>query len=400
MEILVSLKNQRSFLKYVLLLGVSLLLTGFFWQQSTTRLQTLFYIFVVSPILLSIVHQVKIYSYNRLFWLALAVLSYTFISTFWSQTFSSESVFHYFKCLALLLSLFFAVNYVVIHFPRYQNSILHVMLILAAILSVYNLYVFFSSNFLASRMVGWGLLENANIAAQVFGVMVIFALLKFFTTSSKVQMVFYFVLGSILTLEIIFFKSRGQMLALAVAILAIINFVPNANLKRFIPVAVIILLLMLYLVFATDLMSLIANRDASFDCRKIIWTELWNSAIQSPIFGRGMGSSPGYEAYCLKQSSAPFPGTHSVYMHVFLYSGLIGVLLAVSLIFYGINIARKSDNELTHFWGIVILYGSICLIANGDSFVSRPGVIWILFWIPFAFISANTFSRVELDKLN
>ena len=131
---------------------------------------------------------------------------------------------------------------------------------------------------------------------------------------------------------------------------------------------------------------MVFNRNLTFDCRLIIWKELWASAIQTPIFGRGTGASPGYTAYCLTR---PFFDPHSVYMSVFLHNGVVGVFLALLLTGHSIAVAYKSTHQHDTFWGIIIIYGFIALIPNGDSLVSRPNEVWMLFWIPVAFIASR-----------
>lgn len=376
-------------LGYVLLAGLSLMLTGYFWQEKTTRLQALYYIFVVTPIFLSLIHQVRSYNFNRLFWFAFALVFYSSFSVLWSDEPSAAAIFHYGKRIILLVSLFFAISYVTKKFPSYEDRILNIMLVFASILAVYNIYQLLTTVGLGGRISGWGLLDNANVTAQVFGVMFLFAFMQFLKCNSKPKILLYLLVSAIILAEMILNKSRGQLLALMVGIVLILYFSSRSSLKRLIPIGLFGIAVLFWLFYFTDFWNVIFNRGFNFDCRKVMWGELLETAFQTPIFGRGSGASSGYEAYCLAISNEPFLGTHSVYMHVFLYTGIVGVILGLITTVYATMKAYKSDHKNDKFWGIVIVYGFIALIPNGDSLISRPGVIWILFWIPLAFIASR-----------
>ena len=251
-----------------------------------------------------------------------------------------------------------------------------------------NIYIMLITVGLSGRISGHGLLDNANTTAEVFGVVFLFAFIQFLNSKQKKKVVIYLFVAAVIFLEMIFNKSRGQQLALFVGILLVICFVPRDNLKRLIPIALFGMIILGAMLYFTNILEMIFNRNLTFGCRSAIWKELWASAMQTPIFGRGSGSSTGYTAYC-KHSADPFIGTHSVYMGVFLHQGVVGVLLALSLTGSSIVAAYKSIHQHDAFWGIIIIYGFIALIPNGDSLISRPNEVWMLFWIPVAFIASR-----------
>jgi O-antigen ligase/polysaccharide polymerase Wzy-like membrane protein len=395
---LLSKEARYIILSYVLLIGLTLFLTGYFWQEKTTRLQTLYYILVVSPIFISIIHQVKSYQFNTVFLIFFLLVTYSAISVFWSDNISIENAFRQWKKVILLVSLFFSISYVGKKFPNYENNILNVMLFFAVILASYNIYDLLTTVGLAGRIQGHGLLDNANITAEVFGVMFLFSFMQFLKSEQKIKILIYLLIATVIFIEMLFNKSRGQQLALFVGVLLVICFVPRDKLKRLIPIALLGMVVLAVMLYFTNILEMVFDRNLTFDCRSTIWTELWASAMQTPIFGRGSGASAGYTAYCLKYPTEPFIGTHSVYMGVFLYQGVVGVLLALLLTGYSVAVAYKSIYQHDAFWGIIIIYGFIALIPNGDSLVSRPSEVWMLFWIPVAFIASrqkNAVPRAE-----
>jgi len=390
-KILSEIKSKKILyisLGYILLLGLSLFLTGYFWQEKATRLQTLYYLLVVTPVLLTIITQIKRYDFNLLFILAFSLIVYYAASVLWSDMLSSDTVFRQVKKVILLLSLFFSVSYVGKQFSDYDNKILHVILFFATSLALYNIYDLITTVGISSRIGGWGVLDNANTAAEVFGVLFLFAFMQFLKSDQKPKILIYLLISTIIFIEMILNKSRGQQLALFVGILLVIYFSPRQNLKRLIPILLLGVVSLGFILYSTDIIETIFNRNLRFDCRTAIWQELMTTAMQSPIFGRGAGASPGYEVYCSNQTSLYYHA-HSVYMNTFLHTGLVGVVLGLSLTGYAVIKAFNSTNKNDVFWGIVIIYGFIALLPNGDSLVPRPNEVWMLFWIPVAFIASR-----------
>lgn len=401
LSMLPQLEENRTLYKvlaYLLLIGLSLFLTGYFWQAKTTRLQTVYYLLVVAPVVFSLWHQIKDYPLNPLFYLAFIFILYSSLSFFWSDNITLSSAFHVFKKFVLLMSLFLAVNYVIKRFPRFEYVVLHLMLFFASVLAVYNIYDLSITEGLSGRISGWGVLDNANITAEVFGLIFIFAAIQFLETDNKLKVAIYFFICLLVIVEIFLNKSRGQQLALFIAILLIVFATPKERLKRLLPIVTVTVIGAILVFFFTDLFETIFNRKLGFSCRDTIWRDLLEqAALNSPIFGRGSGASAGYTTYCLELSPEALKGTHSVYMSIFLYQGAVGVLLALTLTIFAIYAAYRSKNKMDLFWAIIIIYGFIAFLPNGDSLVARPNERWMLFWIPLAFITSRYgFNREQM----
>lgn len=377
-------KIQYQILSYILLLGLSLFLTGYFWQEKLTRIQTLFYFLVVAPILLSLFYQIKNYPFNRIFLFSFLFVLYTVSSILWSENISIQTFFHEFKKFILLLSLFFAINHVSKNFPAFEINILNIMILVASVLAIFNIYSLLTTVGLEGRIGGWGYLDNAIVTAEVFGLIFLFSFMQFLNTKNKSMMLFYLIVAALILLEILLNKSRSQQFAMIIALFLILFFTPRENLKRLIPVAILSLAGLFYLVFFTERLGDIYNRGFSLHCRDTIWKDVLPTALETPFFGRGEGSSDGYVTYCHNEILL---GTHSTYLSIFLYQGLVGVFLALLATIEALRTAYKSQHEMDVFWGIIIIYGFITFSFNGDSLLSRPNEIWMLFWIPVAFIS-------------
>jgi len=382
-------KTTYLILSSVLLLGLTLFLTGYFWQAKSTRLQTVYYFLVVAPILLSFTYQIRNYSFNPLFFLSFTLILYTMTTVFWSEDVSIQSLFHQFKKGLLLLSLFLAVNHVRKRYPDFEANILNLMTFFAIFLAIYNIYTLMITTGLSGRIHGWGLLDNANVTAEVFGIIFLYTFMQFLKTENKTKMFVFLFISALILVEIFLNKSRGQQGALIIAIIISLYFVPGKNLKRLIPIAAVALASLILLIYSSNIIETIINRNAGFSCRDTIWADLLPSAMNTFFFGRGVGSSSGYITYCYELSNEPLSGTHSIYMYVLLYTGITGVGLGLLTTFYAVKTAFKSHNEFDKFWGIIIIYGFIAFIPNGDSLVSRPNEVWPLFWVPLAFISSR-----------
>ncbi len=390
MSIMNSLYQEKyiRIMSYLLLAGLTLFLTGFFWQASSSRLQTVYYLLVVAPVLLTLVYQIKHYPCTEIFLLSLLLILYSALSVFWSDDISAQAIFHQFKKVLLLISLFLAVYTVNNRFPKFEDSILKAMLICGSLLAVYNIYTMLVTTGITGRIYGWGVLDNANVTAEVFGLLFLYAFREFLQAKHKKTMMIYAFLLGILTVEIALNKSRGQQLALLIGIMLVLFSVRRENIKKLIPIAIFAVLSLIFLALFTDITDRVLNREFNLSCRDVIWKELFATAMNTPFFGRGAGSSAGFEAYC-QAVDITFTHAHSVYMAIFLYTGLIGVLLALILTIKTVISAYRSGHDKDSFWGIIIIYGFIAFLPNGDGLVSRPNETWALFWIPLAFIASR-----------
>ena len=198
----------------------------------------------------------------------------------------------------------------------------------------------------------------------------------------------YLAVLALLVMEIMLNKSRGQQLALLIGIILVLFTVEREKIRKLIPVAISGIMLLLFLALFTDITDSVLNRELNLSCRDVIWKELFSTAMNTPFFGRGAGSSAGFEAYC-KAVDVTYTHAHSVYLAIFLYTGLIGVILALGLTFQTVIAGIKSGQDKDLFWVIIIIYGFVAFLPNGDALVSRPNERWMLFWIPAAFIASR-----------
>lgn len=390
--------NQTTqIMSYVLLAGLSVFLSGFFWQASSSRLQTMYYLLVVLPVLLTLPYQIRGYPFNRIFALSSLLILYFSVSVFWSDDTSAAALFHQFKKILLLLSLFLAIYTVNHKFPKFEDTILKVMLLCGSILAIYNIINLFMTDGITGRIYGWGVLDNANVTAEVFGLLLLYAFREFLKSDHRAVMGIYIVVLVVLAIEIILNKSRGQQFALLIGIILVLFSVERENLKKLIPIALITIISLIFMALFTDITDRILNRELNLSCRDVIWKELLTTAFNTPYFGRGAGSSAGFEAYC-KAVDVTFTHTHSVYMAIFLYTGITGVLLALWLTTRTLLSAYHSGHEKDIFWAIIIIYGFIAFLPNGDGLVARPNELWMLFWIPVAFIASRQHRRINLHS--
>jgi len=387
---MLSKKTRFVVLDYFLFIGLVLLFTGFFWQLKTTRLQTSYYFWVVLPIVCSLFYHFKTYPFKRLFFFTFLFILYSVLSVFWSDNLSFSTFFSQFKKLILILSLFFAIAYINKKFIYFEKLVLHLMLFCAAFLAFYNIIDLVTTVGLDGRISGWGILDNANITAEVFGMVFIFSFICFLQTKDKIAAGGYFLLCLLFFIEILLNKSRGQQFALFITLILIILWLPKIYWKRLLGVIFGFFIVLLVFYFYSDFLTTIFNRKLTFSCRDTIWRDLLQSALKTPFFGRGEGASSGYITYCSEMAYQALIGTHSVYMNIFLYQGAMGLFLALLVIFYALKTAYQSKYKADCFWGMIIIYGLIAFIPNGDSLLSRPNEMWILFWIPLAFLASRT----------
>jgi exopolysaccharide production protein ExoQ len=132
------------------------------------------------------------------------------------------------------------------------------------------------------------------------------------------------------------------------------------------------------------------GRDMTLTDRTLLWTDIWNNAMKTPVLGVGMGAfwvgPPGYDMYPLPNWSLKTPEWrpeegHNGYLDIYVELGIGGVLLILGIIVKAF--AGALNHLQTDFqYGSLRLVLLLSIVLNNfteTSFLKGTHDFWFLF---------------------
>ena len=243
--------------------------------------------------------------------------------------------------------------------------------------------------------------EHPNLFAQYLGFAFLLALSRILQTGAYRHTPVRMVLpAATLALGLVLTRGRGVMLAVGVAALFGIA-VRRGRGPTLRMAAVVAIVLALVLLTGPTFVGFIQRGDAG---RIEIWKTLMARTADRPLIGAGLNAR---DDVVFPRGSAEFPDgftvphVHSALVGAVYFGGLIGlgllILLVVLAVRNGLRNARE-DGEWDPL--ILLVFGLICLIVDGNRLVSEPHLSsWLLFWLPLGLIAAGPFERLPEANL-
>ncbi len=386
------MKTYQKVSSIILFVGMLCFLTGFFWQVKYSRLHTLYFILVVLPSLILIPVFIKEQLHkNKLFILILLFCLYSVVSVFWGADFQFSFFVTYLKRALTLVILFYAIYHIILHYPYSEKLIFSLLMLSGLGLAAYS-FVEIQKDF-SGRLQLWGGLNDVISSATVYGVLFLLVVRAYLLEKNHYLLVLYLFLVLLFLTEIILTQSRGPALALLLSTPLIFVVVKPISYRRiYYPLIIVVLCLVGFLI-VSDIINSILSREFSLSYRDIIWKDSINLSLEKPWFGYGLGSTFEFFLPRLERTnwvSSTASHSHNFILSTWLYSGIPGVLLIVAIIYQGLRFCFINKKEKFSILGVIMIFGVLCLLTNGSYPISRPNERWFVFWIPLAFIVANS----------
>lgn len=386
---------------FVLLAGILCFFSGFFWQESYSRLHTVYFILVVLPSLLLIPLFIKEQLHNnKLFILIFTFLLYSLLSVFWGDDYQASLLVKYLKRVAVLTVLFYALHHIILYYPSSEKILFILLMIGGTVLASYSIVDYFQKDLYLeddfhSRLQLWGGLNDPISSAMVFGVLFLLSARAYLREKNHYLFLLYLLLSLIFIVEILLTKSRGPLLALLLSTPLLFFIIKPTGCKRvFYPLFVVVLLL-LALALVTDFFEIVFSRLFETSSRSIIWKDSIDLSLEKPWFGYGLGSE--FEFF-VPYTDSYVSHSHNFILSTWLYTGIPGVILIIAIIYYALKICFLHRKEDFSILGVVLVFGVFCLLVNGSYSVSRANERWFVFWIPLAFIVAHSLAYANYNR--
>lgn len=231
----------------------------------------------------------------------------------------------------------------------------------------------------SSGIAGFADFGNAIVAALYYGAMAVLALGLAYKIPMKFRVVWYFgALG--LCVAVFMTYSRGVWVALAIGAFSYWALsLPNRLFS-----------LLLGATGAGTLLSVIISPDAM---AKVFLNlthreEIWQYAVKS-VEERwlvGLGPEAAFSA-CIDQLNHCFNQAHSLYLQTVFEFGMLGLLLLLALpITLLKGVWPVSTDPKVRLALPLLAFALVAGVASYHTVLSRPGLVWIYFWLPIGIL--------------
>ena len=131
------------------------------------------------------------------------------------------------------------------------------------------------------------------------------------------------------------------------------------------------------------------GRDMTLTDRTLLWTDIWNNAMKSPVVGVGIGAfwvgPAGYDTYPLPNWSRKTPGWrpdegHNGYLDVYVEQGISGVVFILAIIVSSLTGALsqlQTDFQLASL-RLVLISSIVLNNITETSFLKGTHALWFL----------------------
>ena len=368
-------------LLYVIAIGVGLSVVLFFLLENGRA--NAFTTYIVALALLVALFfpsvRVEILALPRSVVLALvALLEYMALSAIWSEKGSIASLIQHQGYAALILFFVLGFGISARRYEQFLPGLAYLTVCAAGVSAAYSLYLHFTlpqyQPLPEPRLYGLGRLSNPVISAASYGFS---GLLAIWLLSIKpaysyrfILLLFIFLLG----LSIFLSGTRTVWLALAVGAGTAMALGSDRN-----------RILCFFLVFGSvgliGLLSIgwegLVTRGLSF--RPEIWSEFVSRTLTvNPFLGVGSGTKAHWVTPVLT-----FQHPHSVFVSVFYFGGLVGLgLLLLLLVITILWLASAEDSRERNLAIMLLSYGVIFGLFDGDNILNKIDYLWWLVWLP------------------
>ena len=315
----------------------------------------------------------------------LSVLAYFLLSTTWSvetdwRSLGSASV-------RVFLVLAFVLGLVSLYAKKLNTSLASSSVILigfvTAVISIVS-HVDFSANDwnLGTRMNGLGFLENPVISGILFALAMLCSLDRCLREKTWRNRLSFSLFMLVFAFAIFLCGSVNSILSLLVAVSVLL-------LKRKLMSATFIFLSVFVVLFVLAIWGQFTSFDGMlsffFPRGDSYRLSIWQAAISNldawqALFGNGMGSNDD-----ITIESRTFLHPHSLYLSIILETGLVGLLLSLTMIFLSARVIWLSDAEEAALFFSILVLGVVSFIFDSHELIDKVDHKWFLLWCPIGF---------------
>lgn len=381
--------------------GLILLVLGFFISPTPGTHEQIFMYFVIIPFVLTLlVSPGKNYGFavhDPLFWMLSALLVFLAATSLWAPDFTPDILFYFAKRIFYILALFLATKLIINRFPGYERLLVHLIVFSASLVAVGVLFHYLGEHgFTLVRLfpekgsfLTLGRYNNPIRAGWIWGASSLCCFWLILTPrSSRSFRVFIWPLLLLPQLALLLVTlSRGPLLAFVLTLPLMILLTSRKIFeKKNIVIFFLLAVSAIALLFGTDIFEKLLDdpiRARGLDYRLALWQQSLEMTRNDVWFGLGYSR----DAPLTIAPGISYPHSHNFILDVFRFAGVAGVLLLLAHHLYWLFISLKEKEEI-RLWGLIFLYGCLCLLTNGKYVLANLSEFWFIYWLPISIIYA------------
>jgi O-antigen ligase len=315
---------------------------------------------------------------------------------------SENSVFVQFK-IALYVILYLATINLLVREGRLEVC-LNILFVTAGITAIASIVVqsimqdksiFVSENRLYSLGYGkYANFQNPIIAALYYGFFGVYGFSQLLTKRYSQNTILLFS-GCVLGLSLFVYCTfaRGVWLGYGLAICTTAILHHNERSKKWLLAAAALIV-----VISISLLPILINQySRGLSLRDLIW-EGWLERIEK-FWLTGAGAARRFEI-CLSGDQC-YSQAHNLFLQFFYEFGIVGLVLMLSML---VVVFRQSMNQRAWMMPLgsiglpLLIFGIVTALFDYHTVLSRPGVYWMIFWLPIGIVLSTQLIMDSQDK--
>lgn len=306
---------------------------------------------------------------------------YMALSGLWSVPFDGmEYLFALRSVLAVLLYIVLLIGFAS-RFPERFELFLQLMCLVAAVMALASLVVFYTDNpFPTARVHGIGRIYIINRGAAAYGVFAMVAAGYCFRHVGWKRYLFG-LLVLILLAFVVMSQTRSAIIAVVAGLLVLA--VSEIGRKAFYVIASMAVLALAMKLAVPELWT---SLNRSMPLRPAIWLSAIEQIKHAPLFGYGLLSDT---AVSLDNAGSPrtFRHIHNAYLAAARDGGLVGLLLLLAVVTSAYATAIRVFRSAADARPLALMvYATLVIIPIQDRLFTKPKEYWLFFWLPVALV--------------
>lgn len=361
--------------------GLWVFITAFLWSPSRDGLEAIYALAFFIPTLVVISWR-RIQRYFNCGWYfasAMAYAIYAALTSLWSAT---PDVGYFTLQVIVLFSWLYGVTWVISQKQFSVDVLLNRLIIVGILVGISLLVVFYTKNDFTARLTGWSILRNPNLVGAAFGVLTLFAYIKWLNEKELMPTLKYFIAMLLLAIPMFMSQGRGALLALIIVAVMALLYIKPSRPKVLLHILGLGIVVLGAAIKFDELLLMFSSRLDDGE-RLTVWTEIFSRSVNEHFwFGIGMEK----EGRIIIPDVDVFNHAHNAWLDIFYRTGFIGLALALIHLFYLLSKFSPTKQLLPlYLW---LFYGCLTVMVDSRGFFWQIDARWFMYWIPAGLITA------------
>lgn len=389
-----SLVNRPWTLANFVLASYTLFLAGFFFVPNAVDLYKYYIALVFLPGLL-LIPRVTRQAMRSSIWISVvAYIAYMLASSLWSAGLSGEDLWRDTRYALYILGFILLTVYFQRRDPRLPDRALTLVTAVVVLAALVSILLFEPAYRLPEmteeRLAGLGIANNMNPSAFMYGLFGVIALDRARRYRGSWRGLAFLFGYAVIVLFIVLTQSNTGLLALITSSALLLLLGQRHSVRSMALGLGFAGAVLVYLAWSLGLLS--APTDLGFTLRFPIWQHVLEQWLAAPLFGNGYQK----EIFLTPRGAESTVNyAHSLFLGTLRDGGLLGLLLLVTMyllaVAQGLRTVLARDNPL---YFVLFAFGAVVVLVDTDQALTRPKELWIVLWLPLAYLIA-----AELDAV-